>query len=496
MQKSALSLCTALLIFTSACQTVKRDGRFKNSEESSSKADLGPQMEEGPGTGVATEDFEKLPAWTRINPPQTDVIVQLFNYPFRTITAEMPRLAALGYAQIHVSPPNLTIDSDQWWGRYQPVDYRVIAGPLGNEAEFKTMIKTAHQYKVKIIVDLVLNHTYNTSSPLPKEAAEIVAKEGPLFTEADYHKNECIGNYDDAWEVRNKRLCGGGGDTGLPDLDQSSPNVLKVQQAFIKRLDDMGVDGYRLDAVKHMEADYFGKLLPENVRRGRLIFGEIIADEGTFDRDLEPYLRIDRMSFYDFPLRDTLQKTLGPKGSMRTLADPGLVGSKRALSWDRSVAFIMNHDIPNNEGFRTWILEPKDEELAYAYILGRSEGVPYVYSDLGTKGGAGLKDDRWDHGHRNTRTATMVRFHNYVHGQKQSILWADDCLLAVQRETKGLFAINKCEESRSFPIKDQFAKGSVLTSLDTGKDLPVTGEEISIEVLGRSSLSMVTGAKK
>jgi len=407
-----------------------------------------------------------------------DVIVQLFNFPFRSITAEVPTLAKIGYGAIHVSPPNLTIHTDQWWGRYQPVDYRVIAGPLGNEAEFRDMITVAHANGIKIFVDIVFNHTANPTSQFPKEAGEIVAAKGPLFTPADYHPAACIKDYSNIDEVRNLRMCGGGTDAGLPDLDQNSPHVLEVQQDFLKRLNAMGVDGYRLDAVKHMEPDYFKKLLTPEIRNGKYVYGEIIADQSAYDRDLAPYLAADPMSFYDFPLRATVQKAFALGGSLATLVAPNLVSSKAAMPADKSITFVMNHDLPNNDAFKSMILDPVDEQLGYAFLLGRSQGVPYVFSDLGIKGGAGLKSDRWLNAHRGSDIAKMIAFHNTVRGQGESVVAADSCLLVLQRGTKGLVAINKCGETKKVSIDGKFAAGIQLTNISNGEK--VSGSELHI----------------
>ncbi len=403
-------------------------------------------------------DNKTLPDFVEERLGPKDVIVQLFNWPFSKITDEMPRLKEMGYGQIHVSPPNLTVESDMWWGRYQPVDYRLIAGPLGSEAQFQKMLEVAHRNGIRIIVDIVFNHTANESFSIPKEAKELANEKGPLFAASDYNSAFCISDYNDSWQVRNGRLCGGNGDTGLPDLNQNSSNVLKVQREFLSRLVKMGVDGFRFDAIKHMEPEYFDRLLAGGIVEGKFIFGEVIADSSTYDRDLEPY--ISKMGLYDFPLRKSLQDALSLNGKMSELEPLRLEHSKNALPWNKSVAFIINHDIPNNAGFRSWILDEKSEELAYAYILGRSQGVPYVYSDLGTKGGAGLIDDRWDHAHRSEALGKMVAFHNYVHGEAEAMLSADQCTFVMKRGSKGLLAINKCAEERTVFVGQVFADDS------------------------------------
>jgi alpha-amylase len=417
-----------------------------------------------------------------------DVIVQLFNWPFQKITAEIPTLAAQGYGQVHVSPPNLSIASDQWWGRYQPVDYRLIAGPLGNETEFRAMIAEAHAHGIKIIIDIVFNHTANPSSPYPAEAAEIAATQGELFQAIDYHKAACIQNYDDLDQVRNARICGGNGDQGLPDLDQNSSRVLSAQHAFLKRLTAMGVDGYRFDAVKHMEPDYFKKLLTDDVAKGKFIFGEIIADSSSFDRDISPYLATKTMGFYDFPLRSTIQGAFSPGGSLNDLVDEQLVAKKRGMPAGTGVGFVMNHDIPNNDGFRSMILDPVDEELAYAYLLGRAGTTPYVYSDLGLAGGGGIRDERWNHAHRSPKLVSLVKFHNAVAGQSMKVITANKCLIAFQRGSIGVMLINKCDIEEVVSLDGRL--GNDIELRDTFDGTTYRSSE-SVTVPGRSSLGLI-----
>src|SRR5262249_13675988 len=102
-------------------------------------------------------------------PAQRNVIVQLFNWRFTEIAQVMPRLRELGYSHIHVSPPQQSNERVwQWWGRYQPIDFSVINGPLGTESEFQAMNETAHRHGMQIIVDVVFNHTVDiTTLPSP-----------------------------------------------------------------------------------------------------------------------------------------------------------------------------------------------------------------------------------------------------------------------------------------------------------------------------------------
>jgi glycosidase len=69
---------------------------------------------------------------------------------------EVPTLSSRGYVSLLVSSPQLMSASDPRCARYQPVDYRIIAGPLVGQIAFKSMIDKAHAHGLKVIVDVVL----------------------------------------------------------------------------------------------------------------------------------------------------------------------------------------------------------------------------------------------------------------------------------------------------------------------------------------------------
>jgi alpha-amylase len=106
------------------------------------------------------------------------------------------------------------------------------------------------------------------------------------------------------------------------------------------------------------------------------------------------------------------------------------------------VTFVVNHDIPHNNGFRSWLLDPQDEHLAYAYILGRDGGVPLVYSDH-NESPYPEDCDRWLHAYKRPDLVAMIQFHNAVHGQPMQVLYDSDVLLVFRRGAQGIVAINK-----------------------------------------------------
>ena len=60
-------------------------------------------------------------------------------------------LTGFSFCRTTVSPPQETIQGDQWWTDYQPVSY-ILTGKRGNRDQFSAMINTCHQAGVKVIV--------------------------------------------------------------------------------------------------------------------------------------------------------------------------------------------------------------------------------------------------------------------------------------------------------------------------------------------------------
>jgi alpha-amylase len=196
-----------------------------------------------------------------------------------------------------------------------------------------------------------------------------------------------------------------------------------------------------VDAIKHITERMVDNLADVPELRNLFWFGEVLTgserDEEIF---LDPFLRETWMSAYDFPLFQTIRAAFGFGGSLKALARPEQ--QDNALPWDRAVTFVINHDIPHNDGFRFWLLDPQDEHLAYAYILGRDGGVPLIYSDH-NESVHSQDRDRWLDAYKRPDIVAMLGFHNAVHGEPMFILYESDLLLVFRRGAKGIVAINK-----------------------------------------------------
>ena len=146
---------------------------------------------------------------------QPEIIYQAFNDRFVDIKSKLPKLRSQGFTTIQISPPQKSLDTNEWWGRYQPYDYRVIEGPLGNEEELRSLIAEGHRLGMIMLVDVVLNHM--------ADARRYSDLKYPQFAPWDFHfadRRPCIQNWGDRYQVTQYWFCDFRAQ--LPDLDTSS----------------------------------------------------------------------------------------------------------------------------------------------------------------------------------------------------------------------------------------------------------------------------------
>ncbi|MEM6252447.1 MAG: alpha-amylase family glycosyl hydrolase [Cyanobacteria bacterium P01_D01_bin.156] len=421
-------------------------------------------------------------------PPQPSgentVILHAFDWSYNTVAARAAEIAEAGYGAVLVTPPVKSPITPQcyWYQRYQPQDLRVIQNCDGNKEDFIAMIEALSKVNVRTYADVVVNHMANerdASTTFPGQAtlqqyandANYWAKqrlygnlEHGLFSSHDFHSPYCIRNYGDRNEVIQGRICGADNDPGLPDLRDTLPDetwVLEQRKQYVQALYELGVRGFRIDAAKHMPNDAIRYFIPEDVAKNSHVFAEIITAGGSNDHAynvfLEPYLKELPSEFaaYDFPLLNAMKTAFSYGQPLSHIAYPFDTGN--ALENHRAVTVVTTHDIPYNEPFRSLIFDPVDEDLAYAYIMGRDGGTPMVFDDGTTAPPpfGQIDNGRWQNVWNHDRMIHMIRFHNQMQGTSMEILHADPCTLLWRREQAGIGAINKCGIPKTITVNTQ-----------------------------------------
>jgi alpha-amylase len=169
------------------------------------------------------------------------------------------------------------------------------------------------------------------------------------------------------------------------DLDYGRYDVREEMkfwgQWFVK---EFGLDGCRLDAVKHISAGYIREWVGHvRAQMGKNLFtvGEYIAgDPGTLHNYLTEVTTKGQypqdVSLLDFPLRFKFQEAswAGQAFDLRTLNSNTLMAEQPA----KAVTFVENHDYQFGRGYNSHVQE-WFKPLAYAFILLREQGYPCVF---------------------------------------------------------------------------------------------------------------------
>jgi glycosidase len=140
-----------------------------------------------------------------------------------------------------------TFPSPSYHG-YDVTDYRGVNPDYGSLADMKALVAAAHQRGIAVILDLPLNHT---SSKNPWFVASETGK-GPFadwYVWADSPQGS-------NWQPSGKRYYYAAFGADLPDLNLANPAVTAEVTADASYwLTQVGVDGFRLDAAKHLIED-------------------------------------------------------------------------------------------------------------------------------------------------------------------------------------------------------------------------------------------------
>ena len=167
------------------------------------------------------------------------------------------------------------------------------------------------------------------------------------------------------------------------DIDMNSPEVRTELARWAKWfLKFTEVDGFRLDAVKHIQFSFFRDWIRFLRKQDRDLF--FVGEYWSYNlNDLTFYIEMTAglMSLFDAPLQNnfyTASRTPWGGYDMRTILDNSLVKGYPNLA----VTLVDNHDTQPCQALEHWV-DWWFKPLAYALILLRQEGYPSVfYPDL------------------------------------------------------------------------------------------------------------------
>ncbi|MFJ8331048.1 alpha-amylase family protein [Streptomyces sp. NPDC094437] len=400
------------------------------------------------------------PTTAQAAPPGTkDVTAVLFEWNFASVAKECTStLGPAGYGYVQVSPPAEHIQGAQWWTSYQPVSYR-IAGRLGDRAAFQAMVNTCHAAGVKVVADAVINHMSAGSGTGTGGSSYSKYDYPGLYSYADF--DDCtaqVSNYQDRWNVQHCEL------VGLADLDTGEEYVRSAVAGYLNDLLSLGVDGFRIDAAKHIDTADLAAIKSRLSNPSVYWKQEVIYGAGEAVQPTEYTGNGDVQEFrYAFDLK-------------RVFTNENLAYLKNyGEGWgylSNSVAgvFVDNHDTERNGS----TLDYKDGAtytLANVFMLAYPYGAPdinsgYEWSDVdaGPPNGGAVKacwQDGWKCQHDWPEIRSMVAFRNATRGESLTNWWDDGAdAIAFGRGAKGYVALNHESSSQTRTYQTSLPAGT------------------------------------
>lgn len=267
---------------------------------------------------------------------------------------------------------------------YDVADYMQVESDYGTNDDLKQLIEAAHERGIAVILDLVLNHT-STQHPWFEDAtkpgsehddwyvwrADKPKEKGPLGGEA-WYKNGNRYYYAIFWDQ-------------MPDLNYDNPAVTQaIYDVADFWLKDMGVDGFRMDAVRFFVEDQNKQADSESNYAWLEAWNEhinsvntdafTVGEAWTNSADVARYAPSGVDIAFEFDLAAATVRAAGSGSNARLLAvvdqaqtlfPPGQFGS-----------FLTNHD--QNRLMNTLGRKPDKVKVAASVLL-TGPGVPFLY---------------------------------------------------------------------------------------------------------------------
>lgn len=318
----------------------------------------------------------------------------------RGLTSKLDYLADLGVQALWLLP----IHPSPSYHKYDVTDYRAIHPDYGTMEDFDAFLAAAKKRGLRVILDLVVNHTARAH---PWFAAASQGPENELFDYYVWQKRDEVGSLTvtstgpDTDNLRRWNEADGVGDHyyyayftgGMPDLNFDNPEVRREIYDIGRFWLGKGVDGFRLDAAKHIfpddrSADTVAfwqefRAEMEKVNPDVLLVGEVWTD-GDEAKDYLPGLR----SIFNFEMAGAILDAVATgRGAGLAARHARLRDQYARVTPDFiDATFLSNHD----QNRVLSVLGDQDRARVAAAILLTLPGSPYLYYGeeigmLGTK---------------------------------------------------------------------------------------------------------------
>ena len=326
---------------------------------------------------------------------QDGVILHCFDWTLADIQEEIPNIAKAGFTAVQTSPVHERAGKGSvWYDVYRPYDFKIGNG-LGTEADLKALCAKAHEYGVKVIVDVVANHTdYGNVADRLKD-------------EGLYHQPFDVGNWHDRHQVTFGKI-------GMWDLDTNNPTVQAIIKQYIQDLKACGVDGIRWDAIKHIGLPSEGDSFMQNVVDQEMYnYGEILDSTGGDDNVLFPEYQT-YMSITDNGYGNGFANSFAGGSINESVGN----FNRRNAKTEKLVYWGESHDTYANDGGESKNKSQNVIDRAYAVVAGNNGATALYFSRPAQKGKNDIKfGDKGSVHFKDAEVAQVNYMHNVCAGE-------------------------------------------------------------------------------
>ena len=302
------------------------------------------------------------------------------------ITAKLDYLKNMGVTAIWISPPldNRNVvgsgGSTAPYHGYEMRDTQTIEEHFGDSANswsaFDALVSAAHFRGIKVIVDFAPNHSNLRGTGEDGRLAasgSLLATYGTDSTGFFHHGANISGSqWDQEYPTEYLTIY------DLADLNQENASVDAALKNAVTTFQSHGVDGFRLDATKHVNWGWQYSLANKIYANGHsFIFGEWVADDSgnPLYGDLKKFTNRSGVSEINFPLYTATTNVFAYDHAFSEL-DAVVAQQNTDFAWKNDlVNFVDNHDRPrflNKNASQNRLHE------AMAFVLA-ARGIPCVY---------------------------------------------------------------------------------------------------------------------
>ena len=342
---------------------------------------------------------------------QDGVILHCFDWTLADIQEEIPNIAKAGFTAVQTSPVHERAGKGSvWYDVYRPYDFKIGNG-LGTEADLKALCAKAHEYGVKVIVDVVANHTDYSN------VADRLKDQGL------YHQPFDVGNWHDRHQVTFGKI-------GMWDLDTNNPTVQAIISQYIQDLKACGVDGIRWDAIKHIGLPSEGDSFMQNVVDQEMYnYGEILDSTGGDDNVLFPEYQT-YMSITDNGYGNGFANSFAGGSINESVGN----FNQRKAKTEKLVYWGESHDTYANDGGESKNKSQNVIDRAYAVVAGNNGATALYFSRPAQKAKNDIKfGDKGSVHFKDAEVAQVNYMHNACAGEPNYYVKGDGVCAQVRK---------------------------------------------------------------